>query len=158
MAYIMENMTVKDMEEAIKKTKTLILPIGLSEQHGYHLPLSTDIIGAEALIMEVKDEINCVIAPTLKYCYSGGELLGTINVSPSIFSIFVTEIAKSIFNQGFKNMVIMLGHGGTENFQALKNELTIFLKSNPQFEDKNIFVLRGYGYFLSKETKKMIIL
>ena len=38
----MENMTVKDVIEAQKETKTVLLPIGGTEQHGWHLPLSTD--------------------------------------------------------------------------------------------------------------------
>ena len=38
MAYFMEDMTVKDMQEAMKKTSTVIIPVGVVEQHGYHLP------------------------------------------------------------------------------------------------------------------------
>ena len=43
----MVNMTVKDMQEALEKTKTVIIPVGVVEQHGYHLPLSVDIHNAE---------------------------------------------------------------------------------------------------------------
>ena len=38
MAYYMNQMSVRDMEEAIQKTKTVIIPTGVVEQHGYHLP------------------------------------------------------------------------------------------------------------------------
>ena len=46
MAYFMDCMTLKDMEETIKHTKTVIIPVALPEQHGYHLPLSTDLLNA----------------------------------------------------------------------------------------------------------------
>lgn len=71
MAYYMENMTVKEFREVMKKTVTAVIPIGLMEQHGYHLPLSTDKLFITELLRRIKDRIHCVIAPNLNYCYSG---------------------------------------------------------------------------------------
>ena len=38
-ARIMANMTLKEVREDLKIMKTVILPVGVVEQHGYHLPL-----------------------------------------------------------------------------------------------------------------------
>lgn len=75
MAYIMEYMTVKDMEEALKKIKTVIIPYGCIEQHGYHLPLSTDMYITEVAI-RAADRLDAIIAPAVPYTFSGGELPG----------------------------------------------------------------------------------
>ena len=42
----MTQMTVEEVRAYLKKNQTIILPYGLCEQHGYHLPLDTDINGA----------------------------------------------------------------------------------------------------------------
>jgi len=135
MAYIMENMTVKDMEEALKNTKTVIIPVGIIEQHGYHLPLSTDIYNATEVPRRAADRINAVIAPAVPYCYSGGELQGTINVSPQVFSLLIMDICSEFARMGFKNIVIFLGHGGTDNRIALKSALQMLLRRNPHLRD-----------------------
>lgn len=131
MAFIMENMTVKDMEEAIKKTRTVIIPVGVIEQHGYHLPLSTDIHNATEVPRRAGDRLHAVIAPTVPYCYSGGELLGTVNISPQVFALLIMDICSEFVRMGFKNIIVFLGHGGTDNKIALKNSLQVILKRNP---------------------------
>lgn len=131
MAFIMENMTVKDMEDALKCTRTVIIPVGVIEQHGYHLPLSTDIHNATEVPKRAGDRLNAVVAPTVPYCYSGGELLGTVNISTQVFSLLVMDICSEFARMGFENIVVLLGHGGTDNKIALKNSLQMILKRNP---------------------------
>ena len=109
MSYIMENMTVKDMEEALSSTRTAVIPVGVVEQHGFHLPLSTDIHNVQEVAKRAAPQMNAVIAPTIPYCYSGGELLGTVNVSPQVFSLYVMDICSEFFHMGFRNIVIFLG-------------------------------------------------
>ena len=128
MAYYMENMTVRDMETAITKTKTVIIPIGVVEQHGYHLPLSTDIHNAVEVLKRAAEKLNAVIAPPVNYCYSGGELLGTVNINPNVFGLYMGEICEEFLKMGFKDIILYMGHGGTENYKALKNSLQMLLK------------------------------
>ena len=142
MAYIMEHMTVKDMNEAIKQTKTVIIPVGVVEQHGYHLPLSTDIHNATEVPRRAGDRLNAVIAPTVPYSYSGGELLGTINISPQVFSLLIMDICSEFARMGFKNIVVFLGHGGTDNENALKSSLQMILKRNPQLREITLSLVK----------------
>ena len=136
MAYFMEEMTVRDMHEAIEKTKTVIIPVGVVEQHGYHLPLSTDIHNAVQVTRSAGDKLNAVVAPSVNYCFSGGELLGTVNVSPNTFGMLISDICEEFVRMGFVNMVILMGHGGTENAAALKNTLQMILRRNPDMAKK----------------------
>lgn len=131
MAYFMEQMTVQDMRDALKTTKTAIVPVGVVEQHGYHLPLSTDYHNANEVPRRAGSRLNAVVAPTIPYCYSGGELPGTINISPQVFSLLVSDICMELVRNGFQDIVLLLGHAGTDNRIALTNSLQMLLKRNP---------------------------
>ena len=138
MAYFMDSMTVKDMEEILQLTKTVIIPVGLMEQHGYHLPLSTDLYNATEVPKRAGEKLNAVIAPPVNYCYSGGELPGTVNISPQVFSLLITDICSEFTRMGFINIIIFLGHGGTENKNALTGSLQLFLRRNKHLKDITI--------------------
>lgn len=136
MAFYMNKMTVRDMEEAMKKTKTVIIPTGVVEQHGYHLPLSTDILNATKPLEIAGDRLNAVIAPSVNYCFSGGELLGTVNVSPNTFGLYITDICQEFIRMGFENLIVFLGHAGTDNRISLENSLKMILRRNPELNEK----------------------
>lgn len=132
---LMEEMTVKDMREALTETKTVLVPLGVVEQHGYHLPLSTDIHNAYEVSKRVSEKTGVIVAPPLNYSFSGGTLPGTINITPQVMALVVMDICRSLIQQGFKNVVLVLGHGGTENVNALKDCTVLFLRQNPQYSD-----------------------
>ena len=131
MAYIMDDMTVREMKEAMQTVKTVIIPVGCVEQHGYHLPLSTDFHNANEIPRRAGDRLRAVVAPTIPYCFSGGELPGTINVSLQAFSMYVSDICTEFIRHGFENIIIMPGHGGTDNTAALKSCLQMLMRRNP---------------------------
>lgn len=131
----MEYMTVKEMEEALEKTKTVIIPFGCVEQHGYHLPLSTDIHYATEVARRAADRLNAVIAPTIPYTFSGGELMGTVNVSPHVFSLYLSDICSEFARMGFINIVVYVGHGGTDNLDVVNSALTMLLRRNVHLRD-----------------------
>lgn len=132
MAFYMEDMSVRDMERAMEKTSTVIIPVGVVEQHGYHLPLSTDIHNSVQLTRHAGERLNAVVAPSVNYCFSGGTLLGTVNVSPNTFGLMISEICSEFIRMGFKNIVVLLGHAGTDNKAALQNTLQMLLRRNEE--------------------------
>ena len=133
--YIMEFMTVRDMKEALAKTQTVILPMGVLEQHGYHLPLNTDVYNCYEIAKLVAPVAGCVVAPPIVYSFSGGELLGTTDISPQTLSLVTMDIIKSLANQGFKNIIVLLGHGGTENQKAALDAADMFYRRNVRYRD-----------------------
>lgn len=136
MAFFMEDMSVRDMHLAMEKTKTVIIPVGVVEQHGYHLPLSTDIHNSVQLTRQAGERLNAVVAPSVNYCFSGGELLGTVNVSPNTFGLLISDICSEFVRMGFKNIIVLLGHAGTDNKAALKNTLQMLLRRDPELSKK----------------------
>ncbi|MBD3347726.1 MAG: hypothetical protein GF400_00850 [Candidatus Eisenbacteria bacterium] len=58
-------MTWRDVRDYLRRSDALVIPIGSCEQHGPHLPLSTDSLIAEAFARRVSDETGVPTAPTL---------------------------------------------------------------------------------------------
>jgi len=113
-ALLWEHMTVKEVREALENTtQTILIPLGVTEQHGYHLPLRMDCYNCEEISIRASEQCGCFVAPTLAYTYSGGELPGTINISPHVVTQMVVEILHSLCLQGLRNLIVVLGHGGS---------------------------------------------
>ncbi len=146
MAYFMENMTVEDVINALKVTKTVILPVGVVEQHGYHLPLSTDMYNAQMPLKLAGERLRAVVAPMIPYCFSGGELPGTLNINPNIFGLYLSDICSELARTGFSNIVVFLGHYGTENAQALEASLQMLMRRDPRFENIALSLVRCFAF------------
>jgi len=116
----MEEMTVEDMIAALEQTSTSILVCGGTEQHGYHLPLSTDYISAYEIAKEASRMTGCLLLPPLCYSYSGGKLPGTTDISPDTTTRVITDIGLSLAEQGIRNIVLFVGHCGSEHLAAVK--------------------------------------
>jgi creatinine amidohydrolase len=138
---VMELMTVRLVRAYLAEKKSVILPVGGIEQHGYHLPLRTDAVIAERLAWRAGERLGLLVAPAVLTTFSGGGLPGTINVTPSVMSLVVNDILVSLAGQGFRNVYLFLGHGGSENLRALNDGLRILLRSNASFEHVLIAVL-----------------
>ncbi|NLN19731.1 MAG: creatininase family protein [Firmicutes bacterium] len=137
-ARLMEFMTIKDVEEGLKKTQTVILPVGCVEQHGWHLPLSTDMYNAIELAKAVSEITGCFVAPLMPYSYSGGALPGTINIAPATISAVINDICRSLAAQGFRNIIVLLGHGGSENLRGIRDGLDICLRHDPSLSQAKV--------------------
>ena len=132
---VMEHMTVKLVREYLEEKKSIIVPLGVIEQHGYHLPLKTDALLAEGLGRLIGERAGILVAPVIYSSFSGGGLPGTINISPAVMSLVVSDTLLSLAAQGFRNFYLLLCHGGSENDRALDNALKLLLRTNPAFAD-----------------------
>lgn len=120
-ARLMFEMTVREVEDGLASMRTVVIPVGIVEQHGYHLPLSVDIHNAVEISRRASEATGCFVTPPVHYNFSGGTLPGTINITPQVFSLLLMDICQSLVMQGFKNLVILLGHGGTESCAAARD-------------------------------------
>ena len=153
--HAMGEMTVKEILEYLKTNKTIIVPYGVVEQHGYHLPLSMDIHNAEVPSYALAEKLDCIVAPPLNYCFSGGQLPGTINVRPTSFCAIMCDIVESLAAQGFENILIYPGHGGSESLAQLKEALRILKWLNNSLEKVMIMILRRADYWSAPADKEM---
>jgi creatinine amidohydrolase len=135
MKRMMEFMTVDEVRKGLKETKTVIVPMGVIEQHGYHLPLNTDVYNCYETAERVSEKTGCFVAPAINYSFSGGELPGTFNIHPATLALYLYDILQSLVVMGFKNIVVLLGHAGSENEEATRNAVDMYMRLNPHVKD-----------------------
>jgi creatinine amidohydrolase len=116
------DLTWKDVEGYLKKRKDIILPFGAVEEHGYHLPLSTDGDIAVAVADEISQGSGIVVAPIVWYgvCNTTRVFPGTLTVDFDSFKTYVTDLLTSLENSGFQRAYIISGHLGGSHVSALK--------------------------------------
>jgi creatinine amidohydrolase len=100
--------------------KVVILPVGHTEQHGYHAPLSTDTLIIEAIARGTAQEVpNQVISlPVFPYGVSTHRrsFPGTFNVGGRAFEDFWLAVVDTLVGRGFTRFYMMSGHGGNSSF------------------------------------------
>lgn len=92
----------------------LAVPVGSTEQHGPHLPLSTDTDVAAALAAELaRRRPDVVVAPPLPYGASGEHAAfpGTLSIGHEALELVLVELGRSA-SLSFRAMLLVVGHGG----------------------------------------------
>jgi creatinine amidohydrolase len=103
----------------------VLLPLGAVEQHGPHLPLSVDWLGAEEIARRIAPHLSRkgyrpVVAPSLPYGVSTLAIgwSGTVSLSPPTLRRLVTEIVGALADHGFRRFVLT-------NYQADPDHLRV---------------------------------
>jgi creatinine amidohydrolase len=91
---LFEEMTTFEVKEKVNASSVAILPIGAIEEHGPHLPLSTDCLQPEHVANEVAEHIEAYVLPTIKYghCSSTKNFPGTITLRFETLTMIVEDI------------------------------------------------------------------
>jgi creatinine amidohydrolase len=117
-----DELSMPEVEKAAKKGKVVIIPCGSIEEHGSHLPLCTDSIQAEYVSLEVAKQVECLVAPPLRYglCNSTKNFPGTITISFDSLRNIMADILEEFVRNGFKKLLIITGHAGSSHTTALR--------------------------------------
>jgi creatinine amidohydrolase len=104
----------------------VILPVGVVEEHGAHLPLGLDSFAAElyaeAAAPHLEDEgYEVVIAPTISYGVARAaiDFPGTLSLEPETLRSLVVDIGRSLARHGLHRLVILNGHRDLSHMKAL---------------------------------------
>jgi creatinine amidohydrolase len=78
------------------------------------LPNGSDNLAPEAMARELAPRLNALIAPTLNYGFTGSfaAFPGNLSISEATYEPFVEEILTGLADNGFRNIVVLNGHGG----------------------------------------------
>lgn len=119
-----EDLNWMDVESYLKHDDRLLLVTGACEQHGY-LSLLTDVIIPLSLADAASRQTNVLVAPPLNFGASPYFLTypGTFSLRLSTLMDTVEDIVRSAFNQGFKRILILNGHGGNSGLKVRLTEL-----------------------------------
>ena len=106
--------TWQEVEEHLRGSHGIIVPIGSVEQHGPNGLIGTDHLDAEFVAKGVGDAIGCMVAPTLAYGMSQHHLAfsGSATLRPSTLMLVVHDVVMSLAVHGFRRFFFINGHGG----------------------------------------------
>ena len=106
--------TWHEVEDYLRSSRGIIVPIGSTEQHGPNGLIGTDHLDAEFVAKGVGDEIGCLIAPTLTIGMSQHHLgfAGSITLRPATMIALVGDVVTSLMKHGFERFLFINGHGG----------------------------------------------
>ena len=102
-----------EFRELIKsKNPTIIIPVGSLEQHGPHLPITTDSDIVTEIASRLGKKCNFIVFPTISYGVSD-EHYPLFNTSVDL-GHWLGEILNSLTENSVKSVVILNGHHGNE--------------------------------------------
>ena len=106
--------TWHEVEEYLRHSRGIIIPIGSTEQHGPNGLIGTDHLDAEFVSKGVGDKIGAMVGPTLAYGMSQHHLgfAGSVTLRPSTMIAMVGDIVNSLVRHGFERFFFINGHGG----------------------------------------------
>ncbi len=114
--YLWGQMTWPEIRAAAEQGRVALLPVGVVEQHGYHLPTRVDTFLAESICMRAAAEMpdRAIVVPPVVHGFVPHHMdfPGTITVRGPVFIDYVVDVCKSIVSHGFDRILILNGHGG----------------------------------------------
>jgi creatinine amidohydrolase len=109
---------------AARRPRLAIVPLGATEQHGPHLPYSTDTLVADALATRLAARLDDAIAlPALPFGCSVEHMAfpGTVDLETKTLTALLTDVLRSLARHGVAEAFVFSAHGG--NVATLRNAL-----------------------------------
>ena len=112
MSYLLAEMGWPDVAAYLESDDRIILPIGSTEQHGRHLPLSTDILVPTELARHLGERTGVLVAPPLPYGMSLHHLgfPGSLSLRPETLAHVLEDLLRSLYCHGFRRVFVLNGH------------------------------------------------
>jgi len=114
-----EELTASDFPGAVKRAQGVcVLPIGVIEKHGPHLPLGTDVMAARAAAIGAAQREYAVVFPHYYFgqIYEARHQPGCVTIPPELLTSLLQAVCETISRNGFEKVLIVNGHGGNNNW------------------------------------------
>ena len=113
-----EELTAADFREGIHRAQgTCVLPFGILEKHGPHMPLGTDLLDVRYAALHAAEKEYAIVFPE----YYFGQIAearhepGTVAYSRELQLALLQETTDEMARNGCKKVIIVNGHGGNES-------------------------------------------
>jgi len=131
----------------IKKNQVAVIPVGSIEQHGPHLPISTDSDIVTEVARKVSEKNGYILLPTLNYGVSFEHApFFNLSIRESTLRTILTDLCTSLLANNIKTVFIINGHHG--NLKPIKN-LDVKLKKISKNKLK-VFPL-SYWHYMNRD-------
>ena len=114
-----EELTAPAFVRAVERSNaTVIIPLGIVEKHGPHLPLGTDLINVREMALRAAAEEYTIVFPA----YFVGQIFearhqpGTLAYGERLMWDLLQETVDEIARNGIKKIILVNGHGGNNSF------------------------------------------
>ncbi|MFO7547192.1 MAG: creatininase family protein [Trueperaceae bacterium] len=104
--------TLPEVQAFLRTYPYALLPVGSTEQHGPHLPLSTDTVLAEAFVLEIAKRAGGLVLPSLPFGYSWTwrDIPGTLTLRFATYMEVMFDLVSSLKRSGVAAVAIVSGH------------------------------------------------
>jgi creatinine amidohydrolase len=112
-----EELTAADFRSAIQQSQgTCLLPFGILEKHGPHLPLGTDLLDVRYAALHAAEQEYAVVFPEYYFgqIFEARHQPGTVAYSRQLQLQLLQETTDEMARNGCKKIIIVNGHGGNE--------------------------------------------
>jgi creatinine amidohydrolase len=118
-------MTDYDFRITLKKVKRAIIPVGSLEQHGAHLPVSTDSLIAEYIAKLLSEKVGAFVLPVISYGVSfEHKPMFNVSLRNSTLSTMLCDTCISLAENKIREIIILNGHhGNTGALQYIPQEI-----------------------------------
>src|ERR1700736_4891113 len=113
-----EELTAADFRQGIQQSKGVcLLPFGILEKHGPHLPLGTDLLNVRYASLHAVEQEYAVVFPEYYFgqIFEAKHEPGTVAYSMELQLKLLQETTDEMGRNGCKKIVIVNGHGGNEH-------------------------------------------
>lgn len=147
----MDRINWMEFKEVVpSKINTVLLPTGTLEPHGV-VNNGADNTAPTAMAKTIANRVNAMIAPTLPYGITGSmeAYPGAFQITEAAYRPFVKQILEGLAKNGFRNIIILNGHGGgqTAVLQSVATEVAT--------EKKVRTLVINWWSFASDETREV---
>lgn len=118
-SFKMEELSSPQYVKAVAQAgRICVIPLGIIEKHGPHLPLGTDLIVAREIAFRAAEKEYVLIFPP----YYVGQIFearhqpGTIAYSNELMWKMLEETCNELSRNGIKKIILLNGHGGNNSF------------------------------------------
>jgi creatinine amidohydrolase len=118
-SFKMEELTSPQFVKAIEQAGGVcVIPLGIIEKHGPHLPIGTDLFEAREVAFNAAKKEYAVVFPP----YFTGQIFeakhqpGTIAYSQELMWNMLDETCKELSRNGLRKIILLNGHGGNTSF------------------------------------------
>ena len=117
-----EELTGPDFVQAVHQSQGVcVLPFGIIEKHGPHLPLGTDLLDVRFAVMNAVKQEYAVVFPEYYFgqIFEAKHQPGTVAYSLTTQLTLLQETVSEMARNGCKKVLIVNGHGGNESLLPL---------------------------------------